>query len=273
MYREARLAEGLCQEAGTLEENMKKLAGLPLHFPPGEQWEYGTSSDVLGLVIERASGMSFDEFLRKKVCEPLKMDDTHFYLPPNKVPRLATAYRSTRDGKLEPLAEGKIYHLTVSTTFDFEYSDELGFPFSIEYPYRGPNNYFSGNAGLCSTVPDYLRFCQMLLNGGELDGVRVLKPETVKLITSNQIGELEVTSNPHEGNKFGLGFSIFEKDRDGLPANLIGGLSWGGFFRTNFLIHPKGNWILVSMSQVVPDEHMSPWMMEIRKLAAEAIRE
>ncbi len=163
--------------------------------------------------------------------------------------------------------------IPVSTTFDFEYSDELGFPFSIDYPYRGPNNYFSGNAGLCSTVPDYLRFCQMLLNGGELDGVRVLKPETVKLITSNQIGELEVTSNPHEGNKFGLGFSIFEKDRDGLPANLIGGLSWGGFFRTNFLIHPKGNWILVSMSQVVPDEHMSPWMMEIRKLAAEAIRD
>jgi CubicO group peptidase (beta-lactamase class C family) len=177
--------------------------------------------------------------------------------------------------QLEPLSEGKIYSLAVSPQFGFEYSDnsDLGFPFSIDYPYRGPRKYFSGSAGLCSTVPDYLRFCQMLLNGGELGGVRVLKPETVKLITSNQIGELEVTNNPHEGNRFGLGLSIFETYRDGLPPNLLGGLGWGGFFRTNFLIHPQRNWIVVSMSQVVPDAHMSPWMMEIRKLAAEAIRE
>ena len=112
----------------------------------------------------------------------------------------------------------------------------------------------------------------MLMNGGELEGVRVLKPETVKLITSNQIGELETSNCPHEGNKFGLGFSIFEKNQDGLPPNLFGGLGGGGSFRTNFLIGPKGAWIVVSMSQVVPDEQMSPWMIEIRKLAAGAIR-
>jgi CubicO group peptidase (beta-lactamase class C family) len=125
---------------------------------------------------------------------------------------------------------------------------------------------------MCSTVPDYLRFCQMLLNGGELDGVRVLKSETVKLITSNQIGKLETSNSPHEGNKFGLGFSIFEKSQRGLHPNLLGGLGWGGFFRTTFLVGPKGNWIVVSMSQVVPDEQMSPWMMATRKLAAAAIR-
>jgi CubicO group peptidase (beta-lactamase class C family) len=272
MYRKARLAEGLCQEAGSLEENMRKLAEIPLLFPPGEQWEYGMSSDVLGRVVEHASGMTFDEFLRKKVFGPLQMNDTHFFLPPEKVDRLAVVYRLSKEGKLEPLADGKTYRLAVSPKFGFEYSETVGFPFSVDYPYRGPRNYFSGNAGLCSTVPDYLRFCQMLLNGGELDGVQILKPETVKLITSNQIGELETSSNPHEGNKFGLGFSIFEKNREDLPPNLLGSLGWGGFFRTNFLIAPKGDWIVISMSQVVPDEQMSPWMIEIRKLAANAIR-
>lgn len=272
MYREARLAEGLCQEEGTLEENIRKLARIPLHFSPGEQWEYGVSSDVLGRVVEVASGMTFDEFLRTRVFEPLKMSDTHFFLPPEKFTRLAVVYRLSKDGKLERLSEGKIYHLAVSPQFGFRYSQDEGFPFSIDYPCRGPRNYFSGNAGLCSTVPDYLRFCQMLLNGGELDGARVLKPETVKLNISNQIGELETSSNPHEGNKFGFGFSIFEKNREGLHPNLLGGLGWGGFFRTNSLIGPSDDWIVVSMSQVVPDDQMSPWMIEIRKLAAAAIR-
>jgi CubicO group peptidase (beta-lactamase class C family) len=185
---------------------------------------------------------------------------------------LAVVYRLTKEEKLERLSEGKVYYLAVSRQFGFTYSENEGFPFSIDYPYRGPRKYFSGSAGICSTVPDYLRFCQMLLNGGELEGIRVLKPETVKLITSNQIGQLEISNAPHEGNKFGLGFSIFEEDRKALHPNLLRGLGWGGFFRTNFLIGPRGNWIVVSMSQVVPDEYMSPWMIEIRKLAAGAIR-
>ena len=213
MYREARIAEGLCQEDGTLNENMKKLAKIPLCFPPGEQWRYGMSSDVLGRVVEVASGMSFDDFLKKRLFEPLKMIDTHFFLPPEKVNRLAAVYRLSKKGKLERLAEGQVYHLAVSEQFGFTYSDKDGFPFSIDYPYRGPRKYFSGSAGMCSTVPDYSRFCQMLLNGGELEGQRVLKPETVKLATSNQIGSLEVSNAPHEGNKFGLGFSIFDADR------------------------------------------------------------
>jgi CubicO group peptidase (beta-lactamase class C family) len=163
------LAEGLCQEEGTLKESMRKLARIPLHFPPGEQWEYGVSSDVLGRVVEVASGVTFDEFLRIRVFEPLKMNDTHFFLPREKVSRLAVVYRLSKEGKLERLSGGKIYHFAISPEFGFKYSEDGGFPFSVDYPYRGPRSYFSGNAGLCSAVPDNLRFCQMLLNGGELD--------------------------------------------------------------------------------------------------------
>ena len=164
--------------------------------------------------------MMFDGFLRTRLFQPLKMNDTHFFLPPEKVDRLAVVYQLSQEGELVRLAEGKVYRMTVSPEFEFEYSEDRGKAqgegarFSVDYPYRGPRKYFSASAGLCSTVPDYLRFCQMILNGGELDGEKILKPETVKLITQNQIGNLSVVNNPQEGNKFGLGFSIFKKNRE-----------------------------------------------------------
>ena len=256
LYSKAGLASGLVQEDCLLEENIAKLAKLPLLFDPGKRWEYGKSTDVLGRLVECVSGMSLAEFLNCRVFVLLGMEDTHFFLPEAKLNRLAAAYRSSDKGRITRLPDGEV--------FDF-----MGLAYSVDYPYRGPRVYYSGTAGLCSTVSDYLRFCQMLLNHGELDGVRLLKPETVKLMTSNQIGQLRTTA----GQKFGLGFQVLDKLKDGQPATLLGSYGWGGFFTTTFLISPRDDWAVVAMTQVVWNASSVPLLDKYHELAAEAIIE
>jgi CubicO group peptidase (beta-lactamase class C family) len=255
IYRRAGLAEGVRQEPVTLEENMKTLAGLPLAFQPGSEWRYGVNTDVVGRVVEVASGMSLDEFLKRRIFAPLKMEDTCFYLPKPEVRRLAAAYRLSADRRIERLEENRTYDLP-------------GYSYSADYPYRGPKKYFSGNAGLCSTVPDYVRFSQMLLNGGQLDGERILERETVDLMLKNHIGELRTVY----GQKFGLGFQITDTLNEGEPEALRGCCGWGGFFTTVFTIHPEDNWLVVSMSQVAFDMEFFPaWCARVLQLAAGAV--
>ena len=253
LYRKAQFPQGLLQEERCLKDSIPDLAELPLLFHPGDKWEYGTSTEVLGRLVECVSGMSLDEFLNRRVFAPLNMKDTHFYLPNDKLDRLAVAYRLSDEGRIARLPDGEVF-------------DYTGMSFSVDYPYRGPRAYFSGNAGLCSTVPDYLQFCQMLLNHGELNGVRLLKPETVTLMMTNQIGELSTTF----GGKFGLGFQVLEDYR---PKGLVGSCGWSGFFTTTFLVSPKDDWALVVMSQVVWNEDSPAWLEKYQELAAEAIME
>jgi CubicO group peptidase (beta-lactamase class C family) len=164
---------------------IEKLATLPFEAQPGERFVYGYSTDILGYVIEKVSGQPLDRFLASRIFEPLKMVDTHFFLPNGKAGRLATVYGRPSGGALTRAPEGH--------------------PGQGLYV-KGPRAAFSGGAGLLSTAGDYARFLQMMLNGGELDGVRLLSPKTVELMTVNHIGTLYPTA----GRGFGLGFETVD---------------------------------------------------------------
>jgi CubicO group peptidase (beta-lactamase class C family) len=206
---------------------IERLAALPFNSQPGEKYVYGFNTDILGVVVERASGMSLDEFFRTRIFTPLKMTDTHFFLPPEKRDRLVTVYGYNDAGKLERMPNPR--------NGQGDYVD-------------GPRVCFSGGAGLLSTASDYARFLQMLLNGGELDGVRLLSPKTIELMTSNHIGSLM-----QEGKfGFGLGFEITEHvGRAGRPGS-VGEFGWGGAYHTQMWVDPQEQLVVVYMTQTLP---------------------
>lgn len=231
-YRDARVAHGLIQYDGTIADSVKALAAQPLLFKPGEKFEYSLSVDVLGRLVEVVSGKSLDEFFRTRIFEPLGMKDTYFYIPAQKVPRLATAYTYYEDKGLQRFPEKPIV--------------EGPFEYSADYPYRGPKKLYAGGAGLSSTASDYARFCQMMLNGGSFEGKRLLSRKSVELMTHDQLGRI----SPDTG--FGLGFGV-----DGVKAPLgelgtPGQFGWGGFFYTLFFIDPKEQMFGIFMGQLHP---------------------
>ncbi len=231
-YAQAGITHGLIQTEDSLAEGIKKLAQQPLVHQPGEAWTYGLSVDVLGRLVEVISGMPFDEFLRQRIFGPLHMNDSGFYLPDSKVPRLTTIYGPDPNGTLKRLGNGLLGEGPMRAT--------------VTYPYEGPKRYFSGGGGLCSTIGDYTRFCQMLLNGGELDGVRVLSRKTVELMTADQVGDLNA------GTGFGLGFGVTRNLREGGELTSVGAYRWGGFWYTTFFIDPAEKLIGVCMVQLYP---------------------
>lgn len=231
-YRKAGIANGLGLHDETLAENMKKLAKLPLLHHPGDKWEYGLSIDVLGYLIEAVSGKSLDEFLKERIFVPLKMHDTHFYLPENKVSRLTAIYQYSAEKGLSKLAD-------VTTAFG-------NFEFSPAYPYSGPHKFYSGGAGLCATIADYARFAQMLLNGGELEGARILSRKSIELMTADFAGALK---NEYG---FGLGFSLRRSLNEKGELGSAGAYGWGGFWNTLFLIDPAEQMFMIVMTQLYP---------------------
>jgi len=206
---------------------MEKLAAMPFEAQPGERYVYGYSTDILGHVIEKVSGLSLDRYLTTRIFEPLKMQDTHFFLPPAKEDRLAAVYsRSLKTG------------LTRAPD---------GHPGQGHYV-RGPRAAFAGGAGLLSTARDYARFLQMMLNQGELDGVRLLSPKTVELMTVNHLSDLY----PAPGRGFGLGFeTVDDLGRSGRYGS-EGEFSWGGAYFSRYWVDPKEQLIAVFMSQLLP---------------------
>jgi CubicO group peptidase (beta-lactamase class C family) len=251
IYDKRAISGGLCTTETTLEEMMKGLAELPLLFHPGEKFEYGMSTDVLGRVVEVASGTALDRFLEDNILRPLGMNDTSFKVPPEKLDRLVAAYIPTDTG-IRKLPGGDVGPGKITS----------------DYPYSESHKYLSGGGGLCSTASDYMRLCQMLLNGGQLNGVRLLREDTVKMMATNQAGSESVPGSPPE---FGFGFTIFP-DREDVHEQLRGAYAWFGFWSTSFRISPRGDWALVTMSQVVWDDKATPmWFAEYEKIAAEAI--
>jgi len=233
-YHDAGIPSGLLQQEGTIGEGVKKLASMPLLFQPGDAWEYSLADDVLGYLVEVVSGMPFDKFLEERIFKPLGMKDAGFFLPEEKVSRLATAYTYYPGKGLQPILDKQVV------------SDGRTLPFSADYPYRGPHTYFSGGGGLCSTTEDYYRFCQMLLNGGELNGARLLSRKSVELISQNHCqGKL-----PDMG--YGLGFGVASEPRFLHELGSVGSFYWGGFYYTTFVIDPKEDMIAIFMAQLHP---------------------
>ncbi|UOQ99294.1 beta-lactamase family protein [Hymenobacter sp. 5317J-9] len=229
IYAKAHIPSGIGTPAGSLAKAMDALGPLPLLHQPGERFTYGLSVDVLGRLIEVLSGQPLDKYLRTRLFEPLGMKDTWFYLPADKKDRLVELY-----------TENAAHQTTWMEPHDGMFPN---------YPKASGGTYFSGGAGLSSTIDDYARFLQMLLDNGRYNGRQLLKPTTVALITQNQIGNLS-----QGGNKFGLGFSIVTAES---AAKQPGGLSegsyeWGGIFGTTYWVDPKAKLVALIYTQKYP---------------------
>ena len=208
-------------------ETMERLAALPFVAQPGEAWVYGYNTDILGCVVERASGISLDAFIRERITRPLGLTDTHFFLPEDKRSRLTAVYASDTAGRVVRAPDGP--------KGQGDYVD-------------GPRRSYAGGAGLLSTARDYARFLQMLLNDGELDGVRVLAPHTVALMRTNQVGTLYSS----DGLGFGLGFETTERfGASGMAS--VGAFGWGGAYASEYKVDPKERMIIVFMLQLMPN--------------------
>ena len=208
-------------------DTMERLATLPFFAQPGEAWVYGYNTDVLGCIVERASGISLDQFVATRVTGPLGMKDTQFFLPPAQRDRLAAVYSSGSDGTIRRAPDG--------ARGQGHYVD-------------GPRRSFAGGAGLLSTARDYARFLEMIRRGGALDGVRILAPRTVELMRTNQVGTL------HSSNGLGFGLGFETTDRYGANGmDSVGAFGWGGAYGSVYRVDPASRLVIVLMIQMLPN--------------------
>ena len=241
MYKEA----GVGLTAKSLTEFAQNLAKLPLAYEPGTTYEYSHSTDILGRVVEVASGKNLDEFLRERILAPLKLSDTHFILPSDKLSRLAQPQPNPQTG-----ARLELLDFTKPTTF------------------------FAGGHGLVSTAGDYVRFCQMMLNGGELEGARILAPRTVAYMASNHVGAnigVGTVWNPGSGYGFGLGFAVRKEQGLAEWPGSVGDYFWGGYAGTYFWIDPKEQLVVTYMSQEI--NKRNHYRILLRDLVYQALTE
>lgn len=217
-----------------LETYIRHLAELPLNYQPGQRWEYSTATSVVGRLVEVISGMPLDEFFYQRIFNPLGMKDTHFFLDASYADRLAAQYTPGDDEKIVEQDPGSAESRWIS----------------------GPKTLFSGAGGLVSTVDDYLRFQQLMLNGGELDGTRLLAPKTVSLMIDNHTGDLPLwLAGPGMG--FGLGYGVVV-DRGAAATPLSEGAAyWGGAYCTISWLDPAEEVVAVLMTQVRPYTHIN----------------
>ncbi|MDP3913196.1 MAG: serine hydrolase domain-containing protein [Bacteroidota bacterium] len=246
IYAKAGVTDLFTTEKITIAESVKKLAKLPLHHNPGEKFTYSEGLDVLGYFIEVVSGMPFDQFLKTRIFDPLAMNDTRFYLPEEKAGRLVAVQQKTDEKWTK-------YPVTFYDT---------------DYPIEGAKSFFSGGAGLSSTAKDYATFLQMYLNGGELNGVRLLSRTTVEAIMGNQIGNIW-GENPDKVH--GLAFSVLTRkgeEKGGMSSE--GTFEWGGYFNTQYFADPKEKVIGILMKQTQgPVNDETGW--KFRQLVGQSI--
>lgn len=235
-------------ENESLEQVCKRIAKRPLLHEPGEKYTYGLGIDVAGRLIEVLSAKSLDKFLQSTVFEPLGMTDTYFYLPENKKQRLVKLYSKHNESE-------KLY----------EHNNNAYKNFAIE----GAKTYFSGGAGLVGTIEDYAKFCQMILNGGELNGKRIISRKTIDMMGMNMIGENKIWTR---NDKFGLGFEIVVPGSNyGDPAT-PGSLIWGGMYCSEFTIDPKEKLIALIFTNVQPYYYYTDFVKKFRILAYQALK-
>ncbi|WP_162054364.1 serine hydrolase domain-containing protein [Pontibacter pamirensis] len=229
IYAKYKIPSGIGTPNDKLADAMTALAKQPLFHQPGERFTYGLNTDLLGYLIEVVSGQPLDQFFRTRIFEPLDMKDTWFYLPAAKHDRLVKLYTEGENKKLQPVAARG--------------GQNPDFP-------KVDGAYFSGGAGLSSTIHDYAVFLQMLLNNGEYNGRRLLSPATVRLMTTNQIGEVD-----RGDNKFGLGFGIAtEKSATRMPVS-EGTYDWGGIFGTTYWVDPEEGIVALLYTNKFPNSY------------------
>ncbi|HEY5072216.1 MAG TPA: serine hydrolase domain-containing protein [Caulobacteraceae bacterium] len=256
-YRKARVGE--FTTPGGLDGMIEQLAALPLEFSPGTAWNYSLSIDVMGYLVQKLSGISFGEFLRTRLFQPLGMTDTDFHCPPEKLDRFTSCYQPREGGGLKLQDDAQ------------------------KSTYAEPPSLESGGGGLVSTAHDYMRFCRMMLHGGALDGVQILSPKTVELFSLNHLPqnkELEEMAPPglfSEAGYAGIGFSIgcgvnLNVAKTRLPGT-VGEYFWGGAASTAFWIDPKEDLAVVFMTQVMGTDARLTLRRDLRTLVYSAMTE
>ncbi len=218
----------------TVADYIRRLATVPLNYQPGERWEYSRATCVVGRLVEEMSGQTLDEYFKERIFEPLGMNDTHFFLPESKLDRFVAQYAPAEGGGLTlvdaPTAESRFV--------------------------KEPHVFFMGSGGLMSTAADYWRFQQMMLNGGELNGVRILGRKTVELMTTNHTGDLPIWLRG-PGSGFGLGYSVLLDRGEAAAMSSEGTFGWGGAYCTYFWVDPEEDLIGILMTQVRPYTHLN----------------
>jgi CubicO group peptidase (beta-lactamase class C family) len=251
-YRKLHIGE--IPTAVSLDQMIDELAKVPLEFSPGSAWNYGVSTDVVGYLVGKISGQPFEQFLRSRILDPLGMTDTDFMVPAAKASRFAACYAATPKG-------GMALQDDPQTSF-----------------FLKPPTFVSGGGGLVSTAADYLRFCKMLLNGGALDGVRLVSPKTLELMSQNHLPgskdlpDLAVSlfsEVTYAGVGFGLGFAVCVSPARGLLPGSPGDISWGGLASTYFWVDPREQLIVIFMTQLTPSATY-PIRRELRTLVYSA---
>ena len=236
-YRKNGVVDGLSATTLTTAEGIDKLAAEPLVAQPGSAYNYSLSTDVLGRVVEVASGQKFEAFLRERIFRPLKMTDTDFVVPDAKWSRLATVYSPDGSGGIRTMRDPETFGNTVMSPIAY---------------YKSPKTYFSGGAGLVSTAADYARFGHMLLNGGVLDGARLLSPKTIELMTVSHTGDLGALPVAGPGRGFGLGFFVVTDLATTQTLGSQGMFGWSGIYGTTFWVDPKERLVAIMMVQRYP---------------------
>jgi CubicO group peptidase (beta-lactamase class C family) len=263
-YREAKI--GAVEKSGTLQSMIADLAKIPLEFSPGEAWNYSVSTDVVGYLVGKIADKPFEDFLRERIFNPLGMVDTDFHVPPAKAQRLAACYSADAGGAMTFHAADRKGGLTLQDD-------------PATSSFLAPPDFISGGGGLCSTTADYLTFCRALINGGEVGGVRLLGPKTLKLMTSNHLpggADLPTLSRSlfseaaYYGIGFGLGFSVTMEPAKTLIPGSAGEYAWGGAASTAFWIDPAEELIAIFMTQVLPSSAY-PIRRELRTMVYSAI--
>jgi CubicO group peptidase (beta-lactamase class C family) len=263
-YRELKIGE--VEKAGTLQTMIESLAKIPLEFSPGEAWNYSVSTDVLGYLVGLISGKPFEQFLQERIFDPLQMEDTGFFVPSDKARRLAACYSASPQGAMTFHATDRKGGLTLQDD-------------PATSSFLSPPALISGGGGLCSTSADYLTFCRALLNGGELDGVRLVGPKTLALMTANHLPDGKTlpelsrslfSEASYHGIGFGLGFSVTLDPARTLIPGSPGEYAWGGAATTSFWIDPAEELVAIFMTQVLPST-ATPIRRELRTMIYSAI--
>jgi CubicO group peptidase (beta-lactamase class C family) len=256
-YRKLKVGEG------TLDDMVATLATLPLDFSPGTAWNYSVSTDVLGYLVGKISGMPFETFLQQKIFDPLGMTDTGFHVPASKAQRLAACYAIGRLGE-----RGDKTGRALALQDDPHTSSYLQAP-----------TFFGGGGGLVSTAADYLRFCRMLLDGGTLEGTRILGRKTLELMTANHLpggGTLTQMSRSlfseaaYNGIGFGLGFAVTVDAAQTLMPGGAGDYFWGGAASTFFVVDPREDMVMLLLTQLIPSSAY-PLRRQLRTLVNAAL--
>ncbi len=239
-YRKNGVTDGLTTTTMTLEEGIDKLAAEPLIAQPGSAWNYSLATDVLGRVVEVASGQPFNVVLRERIFAPLRMSDTDFIVPDAKWSRLTTLYTADGKGGIRPMKDPEAFGNVNMSPLAY---------------YKEGKRYFSGGAGLASTARDYARFAQMLLNGGVLEDARLLSPKSIELMTASHTADLPPSPLIGLGAQFGLGFRVLTDLGASQALGSVGMYGWEGIYGTKFWVDPKEKLVALVMVQRFPGQN------------------